>query len=98
MEAMMIFLSVTLCVLGIALLIIMIILGIRLIETIDRVNVVLDDIEKKTKSLNGVFQVIDTITDTLSYVSDGLIEGIVSGISRLFSRKNKRKKEMDDDE
>ena len=76
----------------------MIILGIKLIETIDRANVVLDDIEKKTKSLNGVFHMIDTVTDTLSFLSDGLIEGIVSGISRVFSRKDhkKRKKEMED--
>jgi len=100
MDALMVILPVTLYILGIILLIVLIVLGIKLIETIDRANVVLDDIEKKTKSLNGVFHMIDTVTDTLSYVSDSLVEGIVSGISRLFSKKEKRKKkkEMDEDE
>ncbi len=98
MEALMAILPVTLYILGIVLLIVLIILGIRLIETIDKINVVLNDIERKTKSLNGVFHMIDTVTDTLSYLSDGLIEGIVSGVSKIFTRreKKKKKKEIDD--
>lgn len=100
MEALMVMLSVTLYVLGIVLLIVLIVLGIKLIEVIDRANVVLDDIEKKTKSLNGVFNMIDTVTDTLSYISDSVVEGIVSAISRIFTKKDKKnkKKEIVEDE
>lgn len=96
-------LPVVLYVLGIVLLVVLIVLGIKLIETIDRANVVLADIEKKVNVLNGFFGVIDTITDTLSYVSDNIVNGIVSGISRLFdtgkSKKNtKKKKEIKENE
>lgn len=100
MEALMVILPVTLYILGIVLLIVLIILGIKLIEIIDRANVVLTDIEQKTKSLNGAFHLIDTVTDTLSYLSDNVIEGIVSVISKIFTRKDKKnnKKERIEDE
>lgn len=100
MDALMFLLSVTLYVLGIVLLIVLIVLGVKLIGTIDRANVVLDDIEKKTSSLNGVFKVIDTCTDTLFYLSDTLVEGIVSTISKFFPKREKKnkKKEINDNE
>ena len=93
------FLTITLCVLGIALLIVLIVLGIKLIFFVDRANVVIGDIERKTQSLNGLFNVIDVVTDTLSCLSDTVVDSVVSGISRLFPKKKKKmKKEIDEDE
>lgn len=97
MEALMAFLTITLYVLGMALLIVLIVLGIKLIYFVDRANVVVGDIEKKTKSLNNLFNLIDKITDTLSYLSDTLVETVVSSILKLFPKK-KNKKEIDEDE
>ena len=57
------FLMIMLYVLGIALLVVLIILGIKLIYLVDRANVVVGDIEKKTQSLNRFFDVIDGVTD-----------------------------------
>lgn len=97
MESLMMFLTITLYVLGMALLIVLIILGIKLIYFVDRANVVVGDIEKKTKSLDKLFNIIDTITDTLSYLSDTLVETVVSSILRLFpKKKNKKNKENDE--
>lgn len=90
MEALMAILPVVVYILVIILLVVLIILGIRLIETIDRANVVLEDIEKKSKSLNGFFGVIDMLTDTVSIISDNLVDGIVSGVSKLFGGKKKK--------
>ena len=90
----MLFLTVMLYVLGIALLVVLIILGIKLIYLTDRANVVLDDLEKKAKTLDMFFNVIDTVTDTLSYLSDTVVDTVVSGLSRIFpKRKKKIKKE-----
>ncbi len=99
MEAFMAVLPVILYILAIVLLVILIILGFRLIETVDRANVILSDIEKKSKSLNGFFSVIDMLTDTVSFISDNVVDGIVSGISKLFRGKGKKnRKEIEEDE
>ena len=42
------------------LLVVLIILGVKLIDTINKTNEVLDDLEKKAKTLNGVFSTIDS--------------------------------------
>lgn len=85
------FFTIILCVLGSILLVVLIILGIKLIKTVNKVNDVVEDIDTKQKKLNGVFDVIDTATDTLSIVSDKVVGTIVNGLIGLFSRKKKDK-------
>jgi len=50
------------------------------------------------KKLNGVFDVIDSATDTLSIVSDKVVGIIVSGLVSLFSKKKKKEEETDEQE
>lgn len=90
MEILMQILPVTLYILGIVLLIVLIVLGIKLIETIDRANNLISDLEKKTKSLNGFFSIIDNVTDTISFLSDTVVETVISSLSKVF-KKNKKK-------
>lgn len=97
MDVLMEILPVTLYILGIILLIVLIVLGIKLIETIDRANSVITDIEKKTKSLNGLFSIIDNVTDTISFLSDTVVETVVGALSKVF-KKSKKKKEIKEDE
>ena len=92
------FLPILLYLLGIALLIILIILGVKLIHTIDKTNDILDDAYNKSKSLDGVFDAIDHVTDTLSTVSDTIVAGLTSFVGKMFSRKKDKKKEIDEDE
>ena len=94
----MLFLTVMLYVLGIALLVVLIILGIKLIYLTDRANVVLDDLEKKAKTLDMFFNVIDTVTDTLSYLSDTVVDTVVSGLSRIFPKRKKTIKKGEESE
>ena len=92
------FLPIVLYLLGIALLIILIILGIKLIHTVDKTNDILDDAYNKSKSLDGVFDAIDNVTDALSTVSDTVVGALTSFVGRVFSRKKSKKKESEEDE
>ena len=95
MDFLMMVLPIILYVLGIVLVGILIIIGVKLIYTLDKTNNILDDIEKKSKSLNGVFDMVDNVTDSLSIISDTVVEGIVGLISRIF-KKRKKEKEIDE--
>ena len=91
------FFPIVLFTLGSILLIVLIILGVKLINTIDKTNRLLDDSYRKMQTLNSFFNVIDHITDTLSSVSDSVVNTVSSVIGKLFYRgKKKNKKEEDD--
>lgn len=94
MENLMEVLPVMLYSLSIILVIVFIVLGIKLIGMIDKANDILEDVEKKSKSLNGLFNVIDGVTDTLSVLSDTVVSSITSIIGKLIpKRKKKERKE-----
>ena len=82
----------------IVLLVILIILGIKLIHTVDKTNEILEDAYNKTKSLNGLFEVIDTATDTLSSISDSIVGVVTTVVNKLFYRNKKKKEEEEEDE
>ena len=92
------FLPILLYLLGITLLVILIILGIKLIHTVDKTNDILDDAYNKSKSLDGVFDAIHNVTDALSTVSDTVVGALTSFVGRVFSRKKSKKKESEEDE
>lgn len=89
MEELLYYFPLVLYVLGAVLLIVLIILGIKLISTINKTNIILDDAYNKTKSLNGLFHVIDSITDTLSTVSDSVVNGVTNLVMKVFRKKRK---------
>ena len=84
--------------LGSILLVILIILGIKLIQTVDRANSILDDLEEKAKSLNGFFNVIDSFSNTIAVVGDRIIDGFTGLISSFFHKRKKKKEEEEMDE
>ena len=87
-------LPIILYVLGSILLVVLIILGIKLIITMNKIENVVDDINTKVKSLNGLFSMIDYTTDKLALLSDRFIDVISSLIKKIFVRKE----EKDNDE
>ena len=84
---MMEFLPVILYSLGSILLVVLIILGIKLIITMNKIEDVVDDINGKVKSLNGLFSMIDYTTDKLALFSDRFVDTISSLIRKIFVRK-----------
>ena len=92
------FLPIIIYFLLIILLIVGMILGVKAIKAIEKVEQVVDDVNKKVESLNGFFSVIDFTTDKIVSLSDKLIDLIVNGFSKLFFKKKKVKKENMEEE
>jgi uncharacterized protein YoxC len=97
MDNLYISLPVVLYILGIVLMIILIILGIRLLRMMNVVESIIRDVDGKVKSLNGIFQIIDTTTDRLSFVTDKVVEGISNFFLRIFKKKEKEKEENENE-
>ena len=71
------------------LLVVLIILGIKAIGLMDRTNRILDNVETKVNSLNGLFMVIDKFTDGISGITNKMVDGISNLITHIFKRKKK---------
>ena len=84
------FLPIIIYVLLIILLVIGIILGIKSIITINKVQKVVDDVNSKVESLNGLFHIVDFTTDKIVMMADKVVDGVTTFISRIFT-KNKNK-------
>ena len=100
MDSLMEFFPIIIYTLSIIIMVLLMVLIVKLIHTVDKANVILDDVEKKTKSLNGLFSVIDGVTDTLSVFTDTAVSTIVHIFSKILpkKRKKKMKKEILEDE
>ena len=72
----------------IVLVIILIILGIKLIKTLKKVDGVIDDVNTKISSVDGLFNIIDKTTDYASLISDKLL-GALYGLVSVFMKKKK---------
>lgn len=92
------FLPIIIYILLIILLVIGIILGIKSIITINKVEKVVDDVNEKVESLNGLFQIVDFTTDKLVSITDKVVDGVSSLASRLFFKKKKNKEEDEENE
>lgn len=82
--------------LGAVLLVVIIILITKLVSTVDKVNILLDDIEGKSQSLNGLFDAIENVGNTLSSANNK-ITGFFAGLVKKVI-KNKKKKKTDEKE
>ena len=93
MEFWLAFLPIIIYILLIILLTIGIVLGIKTIITMNKVEKVVDNVNEKVESLNSVFNLIDFTTDKIASFTDKVVE--VAG--NLFSKLLFRKKRKDDD-
>ena len=87
------FLQILSYVLGAVLLVCLIVLIIKVIYTVNRVNFLLDNIERKMKTIDQVFGVVNRFVDSFSLFTDKLTNKIVNATSRLFKKEAKEKKE-----
>lgn len=83
------FFLMLLCILGSILIVALIVLVIKLIFTVDRVNKMLDDVEVKVSKLDKMFDIVDVITDNMSLLSDKIVDTISNLIRKLFNRNGK---------
>lgn len=81
----------------IVLIIIGIVIAIRLLGIMNKVDEILYDINNKLSSVNGVFNLVDTVTTTANQICNSLF-GVTGEIFKKIIQKKKRKKEEDDNE
>ena len=71
----------------IVLLVVAIILGIKFILTMNKVDDVIDDLTMKVKSLDKLFEIIDFTTDRISLVGDTVLNFVTTKVKKLFKSK-----------
>lgn len=84
---------IILYILGALLLVTLIVLCFKVMQTLKKVNAVIDDVSMKSSKLDNMFNLIDSTTDAISNVSSTIVDFIVGAITGFFSRKDKRKVE-----
>lgn len=92
------FFPILMYVLGTILLIGLIVLVIKLIYTVDKTNSILDDVEDKIKTLDGLFYAIDKASSTVSSLSDRFLDTILSIANRFRGKKRRKKIEKEEDD
>ena len=80
--------------------ILLIIISVKAIKALDKLRLVVDDVDKKVKTLDGLFEFIDTATDKVSFLSDRIINLLVGAVEKVFksSKKTKRIDKEEEDE
>lgn len=93
-------LPIIIYILLIALIILLIIISVKAIKALDKLQLVVDDVDKKVKTLDGLFEFIDTATDKVSFLSDRIINLLVGAVEKVFksSKKTKRIDKEEEDE
>ena len=82
---------------GVLIILVIFLIGlvIKLINTVERINGILDDVNRKLIKVDGLFDLIDKTTDCASNFSDKIVSSISNTINKIFRRKVKGN---DDDE
>ncbi len=93
-------LQIILYVLGAILMMMLIALTIKLMGTLNRINVVVDDINKKVKTLDGFFALVDYTTEKITSVSDKVSSFATSIIRKISGNKeeDEEREENEEDE
>ena len=97
MEALHETLPVVIYLLLIVLLVVVIVIGIKLIFTMNKVDLLLDDVTKKVHSLDRVFNMIDYTTDKVTMISDTVVNFITSKLKRIIKFKKNDEEDEDDE-
>ena len=71
------------------LVVVVIVFVYKLTITLDKANIVLDDIYGKVKKLDGLFEIIDKSADTLNTLTNRVSDVVVNSILKIFKRKRK---------
>lgn len=91
------FLLIVTYILGCSLLIALTILTFRLMNTLNKVNRLLDDLTDKSSKLDGVFTLADRSADALNSIV-GEVSSTISNFVMSIVRRKKERKEEDIDE
>ena len=71
------------------LVVVVIVFFYKLIITLDKTNVLIDDVYSKVKKLDNLFEIIDKSAETINLVTDKISGVFVNSILKIFKRKRK---------
>ncbi len=91
-------LPIVLLFLGAVLLIVIIILVTKLVKTVDKINIILDDVEGKSQSLNGLFKAIERLGNTLDSANNKVTGFIAGMVKKVFKQKKAKKAKKEEEE
>lgn len=97
MEALNETLPVVIYLLLIVLLVVVIVIGIKLIFTMNKVDLLLDDVAKKVHSLDRIFNMIDYTTDKVTMISDTVVNFITSKLKKIIKFKKNDEEDEEDE-
>ncbi len=97
MEALGQVLPIIIYILLIGLLVVLLILGIKSIITMNKVDKMVDNVNHKIETLNGVFGFLDIVTDKISSLGDFIVNIISNKITSIFQKKKKKDEEEEED-
>ncbi len=89
------FFPILMYILGATLLVCLIVLVVKLIYTVEKTNNILDDVEGKIKTLDGLFYTIDKTSSAISSLSDTILDKVFSILGKFIKRKKVEKEEDD---
>lgn len=92
------FLMMILFVLASILLVVLIVLGIKLINTISRADKVLDELNTRLHKFDRMFGAVDVVTDGMALFSDKIVDSIVFVIRKIFNKKKGKEEEINEQE
>jgi len=80
------------------LIILLIVICIKVIKTMNKVEAIVLDVDKKVKSLNAVFNIFDALTDKLSILTEAFADYVMLFVKSIFKKKKLKKEEENEDE
>lgn len=93
MEFLIEFLPIAIYFLLIILIIIGIIIGIKLIITMNKVESIIENVETKVNSLNGVFNILEMASCKISGVYERITDFFIGLADKLFFKKKEREED-----
>lgn len=72
----------------IVLVIILIVLSVELLKTVSKVNILLDDLKRKSDKIDGVFDIVQSTSGVLNGLTDKISNLLTGFVANLFSKKN----------
>lgn len=86
-------LPVILYILGAVLLVALIVLTIKCTITVHKIDKVVDNITDKVTALDGLFSIINVVSNKFTFIADTVINIVSSLIERITKRKGDKKDE-----
>lgn len=97
MESLSSILPIIIYMLLIIFLIVAIIIGIKLVFALNKIDALVDDVTAKVKTLDRVFKVIDFASDKITALGESIIASVGSVVGKVFKKKIKDMEEDEDE-